>query len=180
MASLVLALFCRRNGDSQLGKSSSECHFSRGVPRGGTPPPLYQIHRGDDHQVRLCHSCGHCPGMDDVGLCGGRNFPSLFCGGHSECSREYLTRKKQSSATSPDPKNRRLRIHERDFAGRSMTKCSRVGCAAPAVILLDWRNAKLHAPDRAKTWGSCQVHVEFFRQYLQSRSLYLGERTVSS
>jgi hypothetical protein len=48
--------------------------------------------------------------------------------------------------------------------------CSRAGCREPATWRIDWRNPKIHAEDRVKTWLACDEHVEYLRDFLASRS----------
>ena len=35
---------------------------------------------------------------------------------------------------------------------------------------VQWRNPRIHAADRRKTWLACDAHVDFLRDYLGSRS----------
>lgn len=48
-------------------------------------------------------------------------------------------------------------------------ECSRAGCRATAGWLVVWRNPRIHAPDRRKTWAACDEHVDFLRDYLAAR-----------
>ncbi|GAA2023751.1 hypothetical protein GCM10009819_03140 [Agromyces tropicus] len=48
--------------------------------------------------------------------------------------------------------------------------CSRAGCREAATWRVDWRNPRIHAEDRVKTWLACDEHVEFLRDFLASRS----------
>jgi hypothetical protein len=48
-------------------------------------------------------------------------------------------------------------------------RCSRAGCGAPAVSSVNWRNPRIHGPERVKVWLACEGHVEFLRDYLASR-----------
>lgn len=48
-------------------------------------------------------------------------------------------------------------------------RCSRAGCAAEASWRVDWRNPRIHGPERVKSWLACTEHVEFLRDYLGSR-----------
>jgi len=47
--------------------------------------------------------------------------------------------------------------------------CSAKGCRAGATWALLWNNPKLHAPDRRKTWLSCDEHRPSLTQFLQAR-----------
>lgn len=51
--------------------------------------------------------------------------------------------------------------------------CSRAGCGAPASWRIEWRNPKIHAEDRVKTWTACDEHVEFLAAFLEARSFPL-------
>jgi hypothetical protein len=47
--------------------------------------------------------------------------------------------------------------------------CSRAGCRAPALWRIDWRNPRIHAADRRKTWVACEEHVGYLREFLAAR-----------
>jgi hypothetical protein len=47
--------------------------------------------------------------------------------------------------------------------------CSRAGCRAPAAWRIEWRNPKIHSPDRRKIWVACDEHRDFLRDYLAAR-----------
>ena len=51
--------------------------------------------------------------------------------------------------------------------------CSRAGCRRPASWRIDWRNPRIHAEDRRKTWLACDEHVDFLRGFLSSREFPL-------
>jgi hypothetical protein len=51
--------------------------------------------------------------------------------------------------------------------------CSRAGCRAHATWRIDWRNPKIHAADRRKTWLACDEHVDFLREFLAARDFPL-------
>ncbi len=48
--------------------------------------------------------------------------------------------------------------------------CSRAGCRAAARWRIDWRNPKIHAADRTKTWVACDEHRDYLREFLAARS----------
>ena len=48
--------------------------------------------------------------------------------------------------------------------------CSRAGCREAATWRIDWRNPKIHAADRVKTWLACDEHVDYLREFLAARS----------
>ncbi|MEV8268130.1 hypothetical protein [Microbacterium sp. NPDC076911] len=47
--------------------------------------------------------------------------------------------------------------------------CSRAGCRAEASWRVEWRNPRIHATDRVKTWVACDEHRGFLRDYLAAR-----------
>ncbi|KAF2416627.1 hypothetical protein [Microbacterium sp. B35-30] len=47
--------------------------------------------------------------------------------------------------------------------------CSRAGCRAAAGWRIDWRNPRIHAADRRKTWVACDEHVGYLRDFLSAR-----------
>lgn len=53
------------------------------------------------------------------------------------------------------------------------TSCSRAGCRASAQWRLDWRNPRIHAADRVKTWLACDEHVDYLREFLSARDFPL-------
>ena len=48
-------------------------------------------------------------------------------------------------------------------------RCSRAGCGAAAAWSVNWRNPRIHGPERVKVWLACDEHVAFLRDYLGSR-----------
>lgn len=48
-------------------------------------------------------------------------------------------------------------------------ECSRAGCRAAATHRILWRNPRIHAEDRTKTWLACDEHLAFLRDYLRAR-----------
>ncbi|CAG7603202.1 hypothetical protein ACFPZL_00925 [Leucobacter soli] len=52
-------------------------------------------------------------------------------------------------------------------------ECSRAGCREAAGQAIRWRNPKIHAEDRWKTWLACDEHLEFLREFLAARSFPL-------
>lgn len=48
--------------------------------------------------------------------------------------------------------------------------CSRAGCSQPADWAIVWRNPKIHAENRRKTWLACREHLEYLREFLSARS----------
>jgi len=53
------------------------------------------------------------------------------------------------------------------------TSCSRAGCRTGATWRLDWRNPRIHAADRVKTWLACDEHVDYLREFLAARDFPL-------
>jgi hypothetical protein len=60
-----------------------------------------------------------------------------------------------------------------------MNKCSRVGCENQATAMVIWRNPKLHSVDKTKTWGTCEVHSDYFVSYLTIRGFFLELRGLA-
>jgi hypothetical protein len=52
--------------------------------------------------------------------------------------------------------------------------CSRAGCRHEASWRLDWRNPRIHAADRTKTWLSCDEHVDYLKEFLAARDFPLA------
>ena len=53
--------------------------------------------------------------------------------------------------------------------GPSTPQCSRAGCREDATRAVHWRNPRIHALDRVKTWAACDEHVDFLEGFLRSR-----------
>lgn len=60
--------------------------------------------------------------------------------------------------------------------GPATERCSRAGCTTPATWAVDWRNPRIHAADRVKTWLACDEHVEYLRGYLATRDFPVSVR----
>ncbi|MGH8878519.1 MAG: hypothetical protein ACRD0P_14440, partial [Stackebrandtia sp.] len=56
--------------------------------------------------------------------------------------------------------------------------CSARGCQAEAGWALEWRNPKIHAPDRVKVWLACDEHRERLSDFLTRRSFPCHVRPV--
>lgn len=48
-------------------------------------------------------------------------------------------------------------------------QCARASCTHDASWQVNWRNPRIHTPQRIKVWVACDEHVEFLRDYLDSR-----------
>ena len=48
-------------------------------------------------------------------------------------------------------------------------QCSRAGCRQPATWNVNWRNPRIHGPERVKVWLACDEHREFLHEYLAGR-----------
>lgn len=48
-------------------------------------------------------------------------------------------------------------------------QCARAGCVDDAAWQVNWRNPRIHTPDRIKVWVACPEHVDFLHDYLDSR-----------
>ena len=53
--------------------------------------------------------------------------------------------------------------------GPESSKCSRAGCTEAAAWNVNWRNPRIHGPERVKVWLACNDHVEYLRDYLANR-----------
>ncbi|WP_442966219.1 MULTISPECIES: hypothetical protein [unclassified Rathayibacter] len=51
--------------------------------------------------------------------------------------------------------------------------CSRAGCTRVASWAVEWRNPRIHAEDRRKTWLACGEHVDYLREFLAAREFPL-------
>lgn len=51
--------------------------------------------------------------------------------------------------------------------------CSRAACEAEAVWAIRWRNPKIHAPERRKSWLACEEHLGYLRDFLSDRGFPL-------
>ncbi|GAB3601759.1 hypothetical protein [Microbacterium aureliae] len=49
-------------------------------------------------------------------------------------------------------------------------ECSRAGCRRVARWRIDWRNPRIHSPDRRKSWAACDEHRDHLRDHLAARS----------
>jgi len=47
--------------------------------------------------------------------------------------------------------------------------CSRAGCSLPAAWNINWRNPRIHGPERVKIWLACDDHREYLHDYLDAR-----------
>ncbi len=58
--------------------------------------------------------------------------------------------------------------------------CSRAECTNEATWLIYWRNPRIHAADRTKTWSACDEHHEFLTRYLESRGFPVSTESRST
>lgn len=49
------------------------------------------------------------------------------------------------------------------------TRCSSAGCVSDAAWRVNWRNPRIHDPDRVKVWLACDEHRDVLGHYLMSR-----------
>lgn len=61
-------------------------------------------------------------------------------------------------------------IHMPGAPTETTLKCSRAGCPHPACHAITWHNPALHTDGRKKTWLACATHLDFLREFLESRS----------
>ncbi|MDQ1113539.1 hypothetical protein QE418_002987 [Microbacterium testaceum] len=59
-------------------------------------------------------------------------------------------------------------------------ECSRAGCREAAVWAIHWRNPRIHAADRRKTWVACDEHVAYLREFLSARDFPVEVAALSS
>lgn len=59
-------------------------------------------------------------------------------------------------------------------------ECSRAGCNDEASWAILWRNPKIHAGDRRKTWLACNAHRSFLQDFLAARSFPLEVLTLAA
>ncbi|MCS5719427.1 hypothetical protein N1027_14915 [Herbiconiux sp. CPCC 205763] len=59
-------------------------------------------------------------------------------------------------------------------------ECSRAACRAAATWRIDWRNPRIHAEDRRKTWLACDEHVDYLREFLDARDFPLMVAPLTS
>lgn len=48
-------------------------------------------------------------------------------------------------------------------------RCSAAGCTDAARFRVNWRNPRIHGPERVKVWLACDVHRDSLATYLASR-----------
>lgn len=53
--------------------------------------------------------------------------------------------------------------------GPVSSRCSRARCSAAAVAALRWRNPRIHAEGRVKTWLACDAHRAELEAFLIDR-----------
>jgi hypothetical protein len=56
-----------------------------------------------------------------------------------------------------------------DFGEAPASTCSRAGCREQASWNVNWRNPRIHSADRVKIWLACDEHVDYLRDYLETR-----------
>ena len=57
---------------------------------------------------------------------------------------------------------------EEDYS-QGTWQCARAGCLEDSAWQVNWRNPRIHSADRIKVWVACDEHVEFLRDYLDTR-----------
>ena len=55
------------------------------------------------------------------------------------------------------------------IGGDAPTQCSAAGCTAGAAWRVNWRNPRIHTPDRVKVWLACDEHRGTLSDYLSTR-----------
>jgi len=54
--------------------------------------------------------------------------------------------------------------------GEPGIRCSAAGCTNDAAFRVNWRNPRIHTPDRVKVWLACPEHRDTLADYLRTRS----------
>jgi len=57
-------------------------------------------------------------------------------------------------------------------------QCSRAGCTADARWIVEWRNPRIHSPERRKQWAACDEHVGYLRGFLAARDFPVSMRPL--
>ena len=65
-------------------------------------------------------------------------------------------------------------------AGLDRPQCSRAGCAADARWIVEWRNPRIHSPERRKQWAACDEHVGYLREFLAARDFPVSVRALTA
>jgi hypothetical protein len=66
------------------------------------------------------------------------------------------------------------------FESAPAATCSRAGCRAPARWRVDWRNPRIHAEGRVKTWVACDEHVGYLQDFLEARDFPVSVGPLTS
>ena len=53
--------------------------------------------------------------------------------------------------------------------GETARRCSATGCGGEASFRINWRNPRIHGPERVKVWLACAEHREQLADYLVNR-----------
>ena len=61
---------------------------------------------------------------------------------------------------------------------RETAVCSRAGCRETARWLVEWRNPRIHSPERRKLWAACDEHVGYLRDFLAARDFPVAVRPL--
>jgi hypothetical protein len=56
--------------------------------------------------------------------------------------------------------------------------CSRAGCSETATSRVEWRNPRIHGPERTKIWLACDEHVAYLRDFLAARDFPVVVRPI--
>lgn len=51
----------------------------------------------------------------------------------------------------------------------TLVQCSSAGCRSDAAWRVNWRNPRIHSPDRVKVWLACPEHRDSLADYLGTR-----------
>ncbi|MDO4242021.1 MAG: hypothetical protein Q4C71_05775 [Microbacteriaceae bacterium] len=66
-----------------------------------------------------------------------------------------------------------LNLHNFGTETAQRLNCSRTGCQKSATAAIEWRNPKIHTPERKKVWLACAAHSDFLRDFVAARGFLL-------
>jgi hypothetical protein len=62
--------------------------------------------------------------------------------------------------------------------GEPSIRSSAAGCSNEAAFRVNWRNPRIHTPDRVKVWLACPDHRDTLADYLRTRSFPVQVTTL--
>ncbi len=131
------------------------------------------LHGCDVNSCGLPHSGRGGAGATDVGVLRGSNFLALLRGCAGKHARAKFACQDGKFGERADCRCFQARAKSVNRPERD-AKCSRAGCGQPPVWLLEWRNPRIHAGGRVKSWAACNPHLEYLRSWLADRAFLLA------